>query len=77
MATCHLRLRARTSLRQGYGLASMRELDFYSPFSLTGADIPPRICHVPLVLIQVCVIRIASVRTTWPVSLLAQFALIR
>ena len=55
----------------------MRELDFYAPFSLTGADIPPRICHVLLVLIQVCVIRIVSVCTTWPVSLLAQFALIR
>ena len=48
----------------------------YLPSAFMGADMPPRICHVPLVLIQVCVIRIASVRTTRPVSLLAQFALI-
>src|SRR4029453_13341139 len=47
------------------------------PSAFTGADMPPRICHVPLVLIQVCVIRIVSVRTPSPVSLLAQFSLIR
>ena len=49
----------------------------YLPSAFTGADIPPMICHVPLVLIQVCVILIASVLATWPVSFLAQFNFIR
>lgn len=47
------------------------------PFSFTGADIPPRICHLPSVLSQVCVIRTVLASVISPVTFLAQLTLTR
>src|SRR4029077_21043674 len=65
----------RRSRKEELRIRKFESATSYLPSAFTGADMPPMICHVPRVRIQVCVIRNASVLAPVP-SLVAQSTLI-